>query len=618
MTNVHNPSFSLDSGSLESNRRKLLLGAPAALLLSACGGGDGTAGADEDTSAQSKLEANTPQSSKDYAEGNTAPSRSSINPSVEAKARVIVDRMKAFYTPAVTNFIMEASCYATRLTFYATEYNVNLERMISDASYRAQVVSNLTANQINLIKDKLVDRINDSTPYSHPRPASASASAFLNMYSAINTTDDATLNHIMQHYPVVMHDIKSLFYAMSTSYEVPRVFQRFEQIEQRDDARHLRGTKPDTVEIDKGILWGQKNTFSVKLGNLRKPIEKEQPKSLTSWYVEMFMGKSFSPETKIRVGLYPAKVTPTKVEGGYTVTSDAYVIGPEQRAGLDYYINADIEKYGALESLNEAQTRELLQAHADIAFAETGDVYVAYVMGQLSTRMQVQALLGITRFAFLDKRIDLSLLQRSLQDVLSDYPEVIQHYRQDQGMIAIISTVFMLFTAFSLYLSASTIKVANEVISSNTTSTPAKQEAEIRRKLAIRLAASQSVSTLAALGILIGGTLPNNSAFKANFQRLTLPAFSISDITGGIGDIASVLRLKKQNTLAGGLQMAAGSVRILSGTYGMLETFTKVMHNDYSKSLFPTIKALHVSTLSAALGAALYGASIIASIFAAT
>lgn len=616
MTNVHNPSFSLDSGSLESNRRKLLLGAPAALLLSACGGGDGTAGADEDTSAQSKLEANTPQSSKDYAEGNTAPSRSSINPSVEAKARVIVDRMKAFYTPAVTKFIMEASCYATD---DVTGDIADKDEMISNVSYRAQIVSSLTANQINLIKDRLVDRIKSTTyMYFHPRPASASASAFLNMYSAINTADDATLNHIMQHYPVVMHDIKSLFYAMSTSYEVPRVFQRFEQIEQRDDARHLRGTKPDTVEIDKGTLWGEKSTFSVKLGNLRKPIEKEEPKSLTSWYVDMFMGKSFSPETKIRVGLYPAKVTPTKVEGGYTVTSDAYVIGPEQRAGLDYYINADIEKYGALESLNEAQTRELLQAHADIAFAETGDVYVAYVIGQLSTRMEVQALLGLTRFAFLYKGIDLSLLQRSLQDVLSDHPEVIQHYRQDRGSIAIISTGFMLFTAFSLYLSASTIKVANEVISSNTTSTPAKQEAEIRRKLAIRLAASQSVSTLAALGILIGGTLPNNSAFKANFQRLTLPAFSISDITGGIGDIASVLRLKKQNTLAGGLQMAAGSVRILSGTYGMLETFTKVMHNDYSKSLFPTIKALHVSTLSAALGAALYGASIIASIFAAT
>ncbi len=450
---------------------------------------------------------------------------------------------------------------------------------------------------------------------------SASAGTYKNMISYIKEKGVSdTLNNIRQHHQRDWHNMVCFARFIFNKSEFEIFNTKMVADEKKSDERHLVNWWPfgvtpakDRVEYKPHYIYRSDDERIVKIGNIRKTVERVELVRTNSFFSAIFFGARYDETSVIQHG-----VNATNIEAAPTkYSSVAYAIKREQDEGGDYYADADIDKNGPIEGSTDQESRRLMKAGILLVSRETGYVYESYIITQLILRAIGQAVICLTRRALVNGTIDLAKLAETLALEAMRLPEVTEALSVftpanrviHENRVKLAITLLISVTSASLILALVVIREAHAVHKENEGKNISSiaENAQVLIRVTATFGTTQTLVQLTALGVLGYVALSRNEC--AERVRLYVgPAFAASDFIGGIADIVSVVRAGKASTPEGVVLITAGAFRLFGAFVTAADGFYKIATWSYQAIPYvgSILKPLVVNTYTSGTASSLY------------
>jgi hypothetical protein len=425
----------------------------------------------------------------------------------------------------------------------------------------------------------------------------------------LSDISNEVLNRIHQHRKELWHHIYQYAAATFENVDFKKFIARVVALEKTDDQRYLRGKTPDALVYKKSWLGYDTNEMQLKLGNVRRAIERKELVNQNSTLGKIFNFKpTYSKRNLIEHGINTTAIETIPTNTKYNGTTE-YDFSHDQSEGLDYYVNAEIDKYGPYENMTIVDSKKQLRAYALNVYRMTGEVYISYEVGSLYMRAAAQAIIAVARQFLFDKTINLPAMMDAVGATAGSYPSVIEAQRVGRiQMKYILGLLGGIVVAQALYTALTVFEVDKAVTQGKVKNWTELQMAnEAKRKVAFWFTASVSATQLLALGFL-GFSSFTTGTSAVQVSRFLGGVFAISDFTAGITRLVSISNKATPSSPSSIANILGACMQLVGATATLADGMYKMWTRSWTPSLFgDKVTALKITAVTATGAACFYG-----------
>jgi hypothetical protein len=589
------------------NRRNLAAPAFAALvLLAACGGGeDPNELASNGSSDSAEFPAAGESDEKAEAVSNDQAQTKSVPvPTGEADSDAII-RFRKFYNSRFKG-LARIDARDTLWTQYVAQGGTSYTKaeLLEPLKFQA-AWSWLTPTRKGNFRTNLKTALY-KTRASVPGVSEGYTKAQLDSYISWGKTMSAeTRNELKQHQQDEWHYLNFFLDTLDPT-ALSTHTTKSNEAEVVDDNRYLSGTVDDEIEY---YSEDGKNFYRVVMGNKRAPVERLDLELVYKWPVGFIRYDVSDPKTTYARDSdeRPQPTGSVYSATGLTTKLD-YVYTEDVRAGVEAYIERDLDKHGNLRGMTKDQSRALMRRQTERLVRETGQVYSSYVMAQYLSRAVATAVSMVGKGFIAGKNIDLSeFAVATMEGAVASMPASTSQTTKNINFIvfsAAVTNAAALTTTFLTVAESIWAKTRGDSLATSKDLIP-----DIVTGFLIVPRAGATWWPYKLLWDLTTETDP--TVCKENVDFWLPVSFPTLDLVSSISDMITI-SYKKDDYASNNLfytAIANSAINFIIGTYGFAHHFMKAPYWTFERKWQDNqyaIRPVALATLAQAANCALY------------
>jgi len=639
---------------MKLNRCKFIIAAPVAalLMLSACGGGGEDNGTDLMAASQKSEVAtvpNEPQSTQSEVDSVNeivlvkdpdSDTFTVVLPELAAasdesrfalKAQSVsatqgdlsADEIISFIQGKYLPYLREAITVEIYLAYYYhRHFNPNLKlreytfnTLKTDSAAVTDAYNKLPVAARTDVQKSAIQIASYAVDY-HRAPGSArpyTAAELKRVANSVSRLSDDTVNRYKQHR--AMHlDMITMFVETADQARHKNWENKLVTLEASDDKRYLKGATEDRLVEGKDFFGRSNNTLTVELGNKTQIVERAELVNTRSGFWGWLLGPKYDATSVIQHGKNSTATEKLPYHLFAHTTSEGFELGPDQTAGIDYYVDEHIKKNGAFPNMTEEESKRNLRGAITFISKDTGAVYESYVATQYGLRSAGQVVTALLRWAIDKKKINLATIQASAEARLAAESTWLDARATMQTRLNVGLSALIGVAVGQILMSAIAIDESNKILDENTknnkTTTKEQDLQRVLNRMGISTTSANAAFNFAAIGILgaVAYVRQDEAKTQGPYINHWLGAgFAANDMAASIIDIVTLVRSRSLTTPKGFTTLGAALTRGVGASYTFLGYFHKLTNYRYGGTFTKNLTPLTFTTWTAVASAAIYG-----------
>jgi hypothetical protein len=492
------------------------------------------------------------------------------------------------------------------------QYNITRTAQIqAQLSSPAQITNYLTANNYNLtIAGPAFPGVtrwdwicnNLRADISTDATLKVDFGAYLNWITTTLTDDE--LNVLIQHRMRLWHHMERFLYMCLTKAAYTTFMQRIASIEAKDDRRYLQETIKDELVEETDWLGRKTGNLRMRWGN-RPLIERIGLVNLLSWFENLFGYAKYAPLNESQHGIDTTAVD-TSYNRNLADNTTAYYKGDDQKYGLEYYVNRDINEIGPYPNMTRDESRKHLTALCEDAYRLTGHVYASYAMATYFSRAISQGVIALTRFQLYNTGINLPAMVQSAMDLAESQPAVKQAADWGRFQMTGVLTLLGACVASNIVLMGTTIYATRNAVREGKLANWTEAQMATRTKNLILgwTGGGVTLAQLNAMGLLGYVSFGQSAAAEAKVKWVGV-GFAGSDFISAVGTAVGIFSSRTGLTDLTAPVLTGAIVQASAHSATIWQFYWKGVAESRGETYTPAVPALKITTLSATTVSAL-------------